>query len=132
MVSDLSSACCRQSKKPKAEMTAEELKSFEKAMQVQALRARLHSNRMSSCAQDPTFRSLFMDVVRDMSDEKTRKEQEEYLDMLESQGALGAGAQLLKPQPSFCVSIKPSSLSKKAADAYKQFELLYINVCHSK
>jgi hypothetical protein len=85
--------------------------------------AHLHSK--SFCpSQDPTFRAMFFDVMKDMSDDKARQEQEDYLTQLETQGALGAGAQLLKPQPSFCVSIKPSSLSKKAADAHFEWQML--------
>jgi hypothetical protein len=74
--------------KKKFEMTSEEMKKLEE------------------CMEKPEFRDLFKQYLEEISNPETRKEYDDYMTQLENENHLPQGAQLLRPNPGFCVKLK--------------------------
>ena len=78
-------------------------------------------SRIAAALQQPEFRKLFEDYLKDLADPATRAESEQYLAEMEARGDLGLapGEHLIRPKPAF-------ALKAWTADGAK----LFINVCH--
>lgn len=84
----------------KLDMSKQELKYFTKAM------------------EQPEFRSILNDYVKEISDPGNQKEYETYLRQLEEQGELPVGTKLIKPRALFCIKTQSKKL---ISDINKQY-----------
>ena len=82
----------------KMDVSAQELKTFTKAME--------HGE----------FRSLLNDYVDEISDPKHAPEMKQYLREMEEKGDLPAGTKLIQPKPGFCIK---TTCKKLVSDANK-------------
>lgn len=91
-------------------MTKQELRNFTKAM------------------EQPEFRSILNDYVKEISDPKNQAEYETYLRQLEEQGDLPVGTKLIKPIAAFCIK---TSAKKLISDINKQYfdQKTFVNIC---
>lgn len=92
------------------DMSKQELKAFTMAM------------------EQPEFKSMLADYIKEISDPNNKQEYEQYLRQLEEQGDLPVGTKLIQPNPLFCIK----TMSKKlVSDVNKQYfdQKTFINVC---
>jgi hypothetical protein len=71
--------------------------------------------------RDPQFASLFADYMKEISDPKSRHENELYLNELEHKKSLPEGMKLLKPIPLFCIKL-----------VHPEHGKLFVNICSSE
>lgn len=81
--------------------------------------------RLFNCMKQKEFQTLLQDYMRDMSDPKTRREQELYIQQLERQNQLPAGLTILRPKPEFCVKVRVLD------DDGKRGAKVFVNICSS-
>eukprot|EP00474_Spongospora_subterranea_P009170 CRZ09628.1 hypothetical protein [Spongospora subterranea] len=78
-------------------------------------------NRLLDAMRNPEFATLLAEYAKDISDPKTRKENDMYLQQLEQQHSLPEGIKLLKPAPLFCIKA-----------LHPEYGKLFVNVCVSE
>ncbi|GAB5360000.1 hypothetical protein AAMO2058_000589700 [Amorphochlora amoebiformis] len=77
--------------------------------------------RLYNCMRKKEFHSLLHDYMRDISDPKTKNEQDVYISQLENNKQLPPGIKILRPKSQMCVETK----CKEGGD------VVYINLCSS-
>lgn len=78
--------------------------------------------------EQPEFKSMLADYVKEISDPNNKEELETYLRQLEEQGDLPVGTKLIQPNALFCIK---TSAKKLISDVNKQYfdQKTFINVC---
>ncbi|CDW74714.1 UNKNOWN [Stylonychia lemnae] len=94
----------------KLEMSKKELKAFTMAM------------------EQPEFKTLMADYVKEISDPNNKQEYETYLRQLEESGDLPVGTKLIEPTGLYCIK---TTAKKLVSDTNKQYfdQKTFINVC---